>query len=366
MFEENTVALDETFGLPCPSCGSQLRYSAKAKKIICSYCGYEEELDRSNDKIIEQSLAQAASELQNYIPERVGKKVFDCQGCGAKFMVESDQVNVNCAFCSSKNVNQEAFEHRYIQPVGVIPFYISRAEAEKIFAKWIHKGFFTPSSLGKKAMLENMHGIYIPFWTYDAHTESNWRGQAGFYYYVTKTVRRNGKLVQKRVRKTRWVNRSGHLKHFFDDVLVIASERLAQKQVNGIMPYRLEEMVNYDPRLMVGWETEVYQVEVDAAYQKADITMDNRIRQMCSAQLGGDTQRNLRISTHKHSQTFKHIVLPLWLCSYRYQSKVYQFLINGQTGKVHGKKPLSWLKITLLVLLVAAIIVTIVLLTKEQ
>lgn len=362
---DKITSLDETFGLPCPSCGSQLRYSAKEKMIICQHCGYQEEINRSNDQIVEQSLAKAASELQDYIPERAGKKVFDCNNCGAKFMVESDQVNVNCGFCGSKNVNNEAFEHRYIQPIGLIPFYISREEAEKIFIKWIGKGFFTPSKLKKLADLEHLHGIYIPFWTYDSHTDSQWSGDAGYYYYVTKTVRQNGKLVQKRIRKTRWKRRSGQLQHFFDDVLVVASGRLQQKQANKIMPYRLEEMVNYDPRLMVGWESEVYHIEVDEGYHKADITMDNRIRQMCSAQLGGDTQRNLRVSTQKHSQTFKHIVLPLWICTYNYNSKVYQFFINGQTGKVSGKKPVSALKVTLVVLLVMLIIVAIVLITKE-
>ena len=366
MIEEHTAKLDETLGLPCPSCGSQLRYSAKDQKIICQHCGYQEDYDHSNDQVVEQSLAKAAAELQNYIPERAGKRVFDCSNCGAHFMVESDRVNVNCGFCGSKKVNTEAVEHRYIKPVGLIPFYVSREEAEKLFVEWIGKGFFAPSNLKRLASLENLHGIYIPFWTYDAETSSSWRGEAGFYYYERETVYRNGKQETVQVRKTRWEHRTGHLDHFFDDVLVVASGRLGQKEVNKVMPYILNEIVNYDPRLMVGWETEIYGLEVDQGYNKAETTMDSRIRQMCSAQLGGDTQRSLRISTEKFNQTFKHIVLPIWICTYEYNSKIYRFFINGQTGKVDGKKPVSWVKIVLVVLLVAIIVATIVFLAKNN
>lgn len=348
--------IEDALHLPCPSCGSHLHYSAAEQKIVCDYCGYQEEIDQSTDKIVEQSLAEAASKLSDYIPEKAGKKVFDCQNCGAKFMVESDRPAVNCGFCGSRNINLEAYQHQYIQPVGIIPFYVSREEAEKKFAAWVARGRFHPSKLKKLANPEYFHGIYIPFWTYDAHTSSDWRGDAGFYYYEDRKVMRNGKVETQRVQKVRWKHRSGHLNHFFDDILVVASRGVDKSQLNRVMPYRLEELVNFDPRLTIGWESEIYELEVDHGYAEADAIMDSRIRQMCSAQLGGDTQRNLRISSQKHGQTFKHIILPLWICSYNYNNKQYHFLINGQSGKVNGQKPVSWVKILLLVLLIGLLI----------
>ena len=363
--KESSKNLENTLQLPCPSCGSELHYSAAHKKIACEYCGYQEEIDRSNDKIVEQSLAEAASKIEAFVPEEAGKKVFDCSNCGSRIMVESELIRINCGFCGSENVNLEAFEHRYIKPVGIIPFYISREEAEKLFAAWIKKGWFHPNKLKQLASLEHLHGIYIPFWTYDAQTESQWSGEAGYHYYETKTVYVDGKQETRQVRKTRWRRHSGQLRHFFDDILVVASKRLSQKDINPIMPYRLEELVNYDPRLMVNWEAELYDLEVDRGYKVADRIMDARIRQMCSAQLGGDTQRNLRISSRKENQTFKHIVLPLWICSYLYQNKVYHFFINGQTGKVRGQKPVSWIKIVSLILLFAAFIFGIYLLRES-
>ncbi len=349
---EDSGYLENTISPDCPSCGSNLAYSAEAKKIACNYCGYTEDIDHSNDKVVEKSLHDAVESAKDFIPEHVGKKVFDCGSCGAKFMVESDQIKVGCGFCGSKNVNLEAYDHQYIQPIGIIPFYISRFEAEKIFDKWINRGWFHPNKLKRLAAVEDLHGLYIPFWTYDAQTESSWRGEAGTYYYETRQVRIKGRMQTKQVRKVRWQYRNGRLSHFFDDVLVVASGGLQQRHVERILPFRLEEVVNFDARLMVGWESEIYNLEVDAGHQVADRVMDDKIRNMCSAQLGGDTQRNLHVESSKSDQTFKHIVLPLWICSYMYNNKIYHFTINGQTGKVNGKKPISVVKIAFLILLV--------------
>lgn len=363
--KEQAKNLEDTLNLPCPSCGSELHYSAEHQKIACEYCGYLEDIDPSQDKVIEQSLAEAASKIEAFIPENTGKKVFECGNCGSRFMVKSDLLKVSCGFCGSVNVNLEAYQHQYIKPVGIIPFYISKAEAEKLFAKWIKGGWFHPNKLTQLAQLDQLHGIYIPFWTYDAQTESRWSGEAGYYYYETETVYVDGKQEQRRVRKTRWRRHSGTLSHFFDDVLVVASHSLNQNKIQRIFPFRLREMVNYDPRLMINWEAELYDLEVNQGYKIAERIMDSRIRQMCSAQLGGDTQRNLNISSNKQNQTFKHVVLPLWICSYMYQNKVYHFFINGQTGKVRGDKPISWVKIAFAVLLFALFILGVYLLRES-
>ncbi len=352
----------------CPSCGGQLIYSAENKKITCNYCGYKEDIDDANDEVVEQCLDEALTTVKSYIPEESGKKVFDCGNCGAKFMHDKEQVKVSCGFCGSTNVNVEAFQHQYIQPQGIIPFYISRVEAERQFNRWIKQGFFHPSKLKKLAEVEGLHGIYLPFWTYDAHTDASWSGDAGrFVHHNTARMGRGGmprvpgmpNMPQMgrgmsrggSVPQISWQHRSGKMRHFFDDILVIASGGLKQVEINHIIPYRMGEVVNFDPRLMIGWEAEVYNVEVDKGYQMADQIMDARLRNMCSAQLGGDTQRNLHVRSTKSQQTFKHIILPIWISSYTYNNKVYRFIINGQTGKVYGQKPTSWIKIVILVLL---------------
>ncbi len=364
--QEDPKHIESSVQLPCPSCGSRLHYSADSQKITCDYCGYLEDVNTANDKVIEKSLHDAVAKVADFIPEEKGKRVYDCDNCGANFMVDSDHVKINCGFCGSTKVNVQAFDHQYIEPSGIIPFYISRAEANKIFKKWVSKGWFHPSKLSRLDEVEQLHGVYLPFWTYDANVSASWSGEAGHYYYENVRMQVNGRMQNQRVQKTRWSRRSGKLNHFFDDVLVVAADGLKQQDVQRILPYRLSEVVNFDPRLMVGWEAEIYNIEVDNGYQIGDGIMNSRLRNMCSAQLGGDTQRNLHVSSNKSNQTFKHIILPVWLCSYYYNSKLYHFTINGQTGRVYGKKPKSWWKIGFAVLLVILFILAIVFLAESD
>ena len=173
-------------------------------------------------------------------------------------------------------------------------------------------------------------------------------------------------MVSKRVKQTRWVHQSGHLSHFFDDVLVVASSGVKQELMDKISPFKLSDVINYDPKLMLGWEAEIYTVEVDDGYKVADKIMDHRIRHLAKAKIGGDEQRHVVIHTDKYCQTFKLVMLPVWLCSYLYQNKLYQFSINGQTGKVGGDKPLSYVKIAFFVLMIAAIIGAIIYFTQKN
>ncbi|MEM1120625.1 MAG: hypothetical protein AAGJ18_09255, partial [Bacteroidota bacterium] len=146
-----------------------------------------------------------------------------------------------------------------------------------------------------------------------------------------------------------WKSASGHLSHFFDDIQVVASGGLEQRHMNKVLPFNTNEVVNFDPRLLLDWEAEVYSVDVETGHQMADRIMDQKIRNMCSAQLGGDEQRNLQIRSTKTNLTFKHIILPIWIASYEYMGTIYHFTINGQTGKAGGQKPISYVKIGLMI-----------------
>ena len=365
-FSANPEYLRRIKQLPCPTCGSQLNYSASKNMINCDHCGYQKSHDESNDLIREQSLEKAMSAQVSYSPSQISKKVIDCGSCGAQLMIDDDKVSVRCNFCGSEKVNETAFDKNLIQPQGILPFQIDKQNATNKFQDWIKKGWFHPNQLKQLAQLGDVHGIYVPFWTYDAHTGNNWRGDAGYYYYETETYTSNGETKTRQVRKTRWVHRSGYFERFFDDVLVVASKNMPTEIIEKIFPFEVEKVINYNNDLVVGWESEIYNIDVKDGYGIADQKMDTEIKQQASRELGGDTQRFLRVNSQKWGQTFKHIVLPLWICSYRYNDKIYQFVVNGQTGKIAGKKPLSWIKITFAILVVAAIIGLIVLYTMNN
>jgi predicted RNA-binding Zn-ribbon protein involved in translation (DUF1610 family) len=356
MLTNNENVKKSVVKLPCPTCGSQLVYSAEKELIACDHCGFSRDFDKSNDLVKEQSLALSDSVKEKYVPKESGKKVIDCRGCGSQLMIDESEVSVRCNFCGSEKVNEKAYDQNLIQPQGILPFKIAKKDAVTKFKDWIKKGWFHPNKLKELAALGDLHGIYVPFWTYDSQTYTEWQGEAGHYYYDTEQVYENGKYVTKQVRKTRWEWRSGSFNQHFDDVLIVASKGLPENIIEQIFPYRLEELVNHNSELIVGWEAEIYSLDVKEGYQKAEVKMTNKLRERAARDLGGDTQRALSIDADFYEQSFKHLILPVWLCAYKYNGKTYQFAVNGQTGKINGQKPISAIKVAILVIFILAVI----------
>ncbi|MEM6806615.1 MAG: hypothetical protein AAF696_34765, partial [Bacteroidota bacterium] len=348
----------DILNIKCPNCGSpHVAFSAEHQALYCSYCEYTKHLPKDSDEIVERPLTASYHADESPKGMQIAAKEIHCESCGSDTMISREQVNVTCPFCGSTQVNEKAMSQRVIQPSGVLPFSVTKEEAGEKFNSWIGSNWFSPSNLSKKAQINSLKGVYLPFWTFDAFTESRWRAEAGYYYYVKEKVRGpDGRIETRSVRKIRWQPASGFFDHFFDDTLICASHGVGQKLVDQVLPYHLMQVVNFDNRYLLGWDTELYQKDLREGYEVADKKMDSFIRSACASRIPGDTYRNLRIQTEKHRHTFKHILLPLWIAGYSYRGKIFQFIVNGQSGKISGKRPLSWIKIALLILLIGLIV----------
>lgn len=364
--EQETTPANNIKSPKCPSCGGTVVFKPEAQCLQCEYCGYNEELCQNPTIISETDLGTFNGLQENLSLESFDKKVYHCKSCGVSIFIDKDQLKSKCSYCASEDIHLESFEHRTHQPNGIIPFYLGKKEAEFKFGTWIGQGWFHPSSLKKAATLESLNGIYIPFWTFDFHVEADWSGEAGYHYTSYERVFVQGKWVNQAVTKIRWEFKSGVLKHFIDDLLVAGSDKIEPKYRSRISGYRLNEMMSFDYRYMMGWQSELYNQDLKTSYGLAEQLVLEQVRQMCSGQLGGNIQRNLRVNTQLSRQTFKQVYLPLWLSTYKYQGKIYRILINGQTGKVYGEKPISWIKISLLILLFLLLILTIYLLKEYR
>lgn len=345
--------LSDVIRAPCKTCGAQLKFSAEKQKLSCDYCGNTEDIPFTKSKIQENPLSFRVENRQLPNAPTEEKRLFTCQNCGAKTTVNFDAPTITCAFCGSKNVNPDAQKTRLIEPAGLLPFRIGKSGAQERFQSWVGDSWLAPSDLKAGAVLDNLHGMYIPFWTFDAQAYSSYSGEAGYYYYVPVQVRdANGRTVTEQQRRVRWEYRSGSHQAFYDDLLEMASRNLSQQeeQVQEASRYQLEEVVDYDPRILLGWEAEVYSIDLEESARKAEEQIHAREESACASEMGGDTQRNLRVDTTLSQQTFKHLLLPLWICSYVYNGKLYRFLVNGQTGQIAGERPKSAWKIALLVI----------------
>jgi hypothetical protein len=223
---------------------------------------------------------------------------------------------------------------------------------------WYGKVWFAPNALKRRALTDTVKGVYLPYWTFDAQVHADWTAESGYYYYTTETYTDNsGNTRERQVQHVRWVPSAGNLDHFFDDDLVCASVGVNPQLMRAIEPYpTTTDLMPYDAGYVAGWVVERYQIDLVGAARAAREQMDAELRALCSRQVPGDTQRNLQVRADYTGQTFKHILAPVWLLTYNYGAKAYQVVINGYTGKIDGRYPKSWVKITLAVLAVILIL----------
>jgi len=237
--------------------------------------------------------------------------------------------------------------------------------------KWLGKLWFAPGGLVEYARKGRaMSGIYVPYWTFDAATRSRYHGQRGDYYYETRTVtvNVNGKSEQReeQVRHTRWTPVTGWVSRVFDDVLVLASQSLPRSHTDALAPWDLSALTAYNPDFLAGFSAEGYTVGLADGQTIAREEMAARIERDVRADIGGDEQQVDQVNTAYSAETFKHVLLPVWLAAYKYGGKSYRFVVNGQTGKVKGERPWSKWKIAVTVVVVAVVVAVVVYFIQTQ
>ena len=285
----------------------------------------------------------------------VETRTFRCNSCNASVAVEPNITATVCPFCGSHHVLAQEQSTKLITPESLVPFQIDQQTAILKFRTWLKKGWFRPNEVKRIATQAEarVQGVYLPFWTFDAQTYSHWWAEAGHYYYVTQQYRDSrGQTKTRQVRKTRWVPASGSHDQFYDDVLAYATQSVKEKILRKIYPFDTQKLVPYRPQYLAGWRAEEYQIDLAKGWEMGKETIQNLIRSACAAKVPGDTHRNLRVQTRFENLTFKHILLPVWIASYRINNKIYNFMVNGQTGRVQGEAPVSWWKVALAVLIV--------------
>lgn len=344
---------------PCPGCGSHRTFQAESQLLACGHCGTTEAFSFSQTKLAERPLS-ALLTAEELPADRVSEQLlYGCAGCGARTRVSADQPTLSCGFCGSRAINPEAQHTRLIEPAGVLPFRLGRPAAIASFRAWLAGRWLAPTKLQSGAVLDNLHGIYLPFWTFDAQAYSEWHGERGDYYYVSVSgTDSQGRPTTRQERRTSWSTRSGTHQHFYNDLLLLASRSLANQRqyVEAVLDYDLDAVVDYDARVLLGWEAEVYGIDLAEGLAEARTTFREQEIEHCKQALGGDEQRGLHVRTSLTDESFKHLLLPLWVCAYVYQGKLYHFLVNGQTGRVSGSHPYSPWKVGLLILLIVAVL----------
>ena len=359
---------------PCEQCGAQLRYAPGQSSLTCDHCGHVQRIRAKPPRAEARALQELdlARGLRDDLAsgDMVEVRTTTCPNCGAQVEIQGATHATECPFCATPVV-LDTGTTRHIKPQALVPFALTEAEARKAMTAWMGSLWFAPNTLLEYARKGRaMNGVYVPFWTFDAATASRYSGQRGEYYYETRSVqvRVNGRMEtrQEQVRRTRWYPASGRVARDFDDVLVMASRSLPERLGNELTPWDMGALVPYGPEYLAGFQAEGYTVGLADGHQVARDRMEGVILQDVRRDIGGDEQRVDDVDTTWSDESFKHILLPVWMAAYKYNGKSYRFLVNGQTGEVQGERPWSVWKIAFAVILVASLILGAVYLSDPQ
>jgi len=343
--------------LKCSGCAAVLKFAPGTKSLKCQYCDVVTKIIIAKTAIEEINLEEFLAHQSSNEEKKVIITV-KCNGCNAAVTLKPNVTSDSCPFCGVSLVVKNGTSCSILKPKSILPFKIKQTEAQASFRKWIKGLWFAPNALTKYAKSESyLNGMYIPYWTYDSVTSSVYSGQRGINYTETEsyTANENGNNVRKTrtVTKIRWHSVSGDVARNFDDVLVVASKSLPEEYAQELEPWDLKDLVPFDEKYLSGFRTECYQVDVAHALPKAKSIMEVTIRKDVCRDIGGDHQRISSLDVTHSNMTFKHVLLPVWISTYRFRKNPYRFLINGRTGEVQGERPYSWIKIALLVITIS-------------
>lgn len=338
---------------PCDNCGSDLRFDPEKGLLVCDHCGHTQPIEGGGFHTQPIRELDLKSGLAADLPtgEMEQTRVTSCPNCGAQVEFAEGKHATECPFCATPVV-ADTGSHRQIKPRAVLPFALTEGTAREAMTSWLGSLWFAPNGLQDYARKgRRMQGIYVPYWTFDAQTQSTYQGQRGTIYYVTETVYRDGKPQQVQVPRVRWRAVSGRVSRFFDDVLVLASTSLPKRYTDALEPWDLSALEPYAPEYLAGFRAESYSVSLQDGFVQARDHMDRVIERDVKFDIGGDRQMVSAVNTQLSGLTFKHVLLPVWLAAYKYRGETYRFVVNGRTGRVQGERPYSTVKITIAVVL---------------
>jgi len=349
---------------PCEACGADLRFQPGQEMLVCDHCGHAQAIPAATGRGTAKGLTELdlGAGLRADLPLEASEEVrtLTCPNCAALIEFHGAEHATECPFCATPVV-VDAGAARMLKVQAVAPFKLTEAEARAALGRWLGRLWFAPGGVTEYARRgRRLTGVYSPFWTFDADTKSTYTGQRGDAYYETEwvTVTRNGKTAResRQVRKIRWHHVKGRVARAFDDVLVLAARSLPRAHTDALKPWDLGALVPYSPDFLAGFTAEGYTVPLSEGHDIARAEMAQVIHSDVRRDIGGDEQRVDEVHTDWRDESFKHILLPVWTAAYKYRGRSFRFVVNGQTGKVKGERPYSWVKISIAVLLVAVIV----------
>lgn len=309
------------------------------KCVICQSLVDEEELFCANCG----TEAPKPQEARTAAASRLATCNFNCSGCGASMSYDASARGLRCPFCGSVDMVAQA-DARILAPEWVVPFRWSREEAVQVMRQWLGRGFWRPGDLAQRAAVVTMTPVYVPYWIFQARTHTYWTADTD----QTPLGARGD-----------WYPLGGEHHGHYNNLMVGASGVLTPAETAEICPFNLSTAVEPDQVDLENITVEQFSLPRKYARPLAREGLEQSEAEACRAYVPGRA-RNVHVNVLVEGMTSHPVLLPVWIMAYRFNDRVYRFLVNGQTGRSTGQAPTSWLKI--FVAIAAAILAALTLL----
>ncbi|MBO5713610.1 MAG: TFIIB-type zinc ribbon-containing protein [Clostridia bacterium] len=337
----------DTFTAKCENCGGNMVFNPETQELYCEYCGSSKDFAKSKE-VSEINIADAFKVTELWEEENV---TYRCENCGAVVVMPSTQVATLCPYCSTAHV-VKSIDSCGLKPNAIYPFTIGKTQAESFAKAWAKKRFFAPRKFKKELNADKLQGVYEPAFTYDTKTYSTYHGVIGIRRSRTVGSGKNRRVVT----YIDWHTISGTYSYSFDDVTVTASETNTQQAMNKLMPYDINDIKVYDKTYLSGFMAHKTSKTVNEGWETAKSIIDDNLRKLILSNYHYHVVQYLNVNTVHEGVTYKYVLLPTYAFTYPYKNKSYQLFVNGNTGKVAGKTPVSPWKVALVTVLGIALV----------
>ena len=309
----------------CPNCGDDMAFDSDSGALLCSSCGREDDIESFSDEFITRKFEEDEA------------KEYQCNNCGATVITEQDTTATSCSFCDAAVVLADRLSGD-LAPAMVIPFSISKEEAEKAFRKWCKNGRFSPTDFMQANRVKNITGMYVPFWMYDLNSKV--------------TLDAVGTKVRKYTRgdyiytETKYYDVYRDINLYYNRVPVDASSKMNDEVMDKLEPYQYKDLKDFKTPYLAGYIAEKYNYDDEALLPRVKSKVKRFIQTYVNSTVSQYTSlREKRQQVKTKNVKSAYVLFPIWMVYYDYDKQEHTFAMNGQTGKIIGKPPISKRKV---------------------
>ncbi len=328
----------------CPNCGGGVTFDSSTQQMKCPYCDTTFEVDAvkafqdAQAEVGEEEFAWEAYDKNSGTGdwaegETDGMRQFRCQSCGGEIITDANTAATSCPYCGNAAVIEERLEGMF-RPDWVIPFQLDKDAAVAAFAQHIKGKMFLPAAFKTQNNMEEIKGMYVPFWLFDADAKAN------ASYRCTKV--RHWSDARYNYTKTSYfaVQRAGDAS--FRTVPVDGSSKMEDALMESIEPFDYNKKVDFQTAYLSGYLADKYDVDATACQPRANERIKTSMQDMLRETVQGYTTcmpEDCRVRLGRGKT--QYALLPVWVLNTRYRDKIYTFAMNGQSGKMIGDLPID-------------------------